>query len=593
MKYCLVLLLLFPGLWSLRAQSAQDPTVLSESKIDSVRLYLDGAEVFRSENLVLQPGRNYFVFTGLSSKLYPNSLQFTSGSDQVRVLSINSKTNFLERRTESKRVQTLKDSVELVRLRIGEVSDQLEAYGQEKDLLQQNKSFKGEDKTLTIAELQATADFYRDRNLQINTAVSKRKRELVDLNRRLFDLKLMLTELNEGQTPTAEVSLVIEADRAMRTDLQLRYVVADAGWGAVYDLESGELSEPVRLRYRARAFNNTGVDWNDVTLTVTTLDPLQSAVQPQLTVWNLNDYSTSQLDNIANLGYGNIGLSGNVQGNFYDQIQQTKANEMAQRGQYWKKVMGDDFNGEIDYETDLYRRVRERELSERTVRREQVVVPEFNIDFPIAGPVTIPSELKPYYLDIDVYDLQVSYKYYAVPKLDKDAFLIAQIVGWEDLDLINGPVNVYNGRRFIGQSAIDIRTLSDTLSVSMGRDKDVTVTRVKVKGKSRRMLLGTTRKASIAYNISVANHKSQPIQIEVYDQLPIATDKEIIITADELSGGLLEEKTGEVRWDISLGAGENTTREFGYTIKYPKDKYPQFKSAPPSRGTRSLYQNNI
>lgn len=592
MKYCWFLILLCCGL-SAAAQSPDSPTVLEKTTIDSVRLYLDGAEVFRSENLVLQPGRNHFVFTGLSSKLYPKSIQLTSGSEMVRILSVTSKTNFLDKRIESSRIQTLKDSLEIVRFKIEEITDDLDAYREEKDLLQQNKSFKGDDHTLTIQELKDAADFYRTRTRKINEAISKRSRELVKQNRRLFDLKLMLTELNAGQTPTAEVQLVIEAERAMRTDLLLRYVVADAGWSAVYDLESGKLAEPIKLRYRARAYNNTGVDWNDVRLTVTTLDPLESAVQPQLAVWNLNDYSASDINSIANLSYDNSLNNSQLQGNFYDQVQQTKANEQAQRTMYWQKVLGSDYNAEVDYETALYRKVRERELNRRTVSRSQVVVPEFNIDFPIEGKATIPSELKPYFLDIDEHELDVTYKYYAVPKLDKDAFLIAQIVGWEELDLVNGPVNIYNGRRFIGQSEIDIRTLSDTLSVSMGREKDVTVTRVKVQGKSRPVVLGANRKASVAFNISVANHSGQPIQIEVYDQIPISTDREVFITADELSGGILEEKTGEVRWDLSIPAGQTQSMEFGFSIKYPKDKYPSYKNIPMQRGTRMKYQNSL
>ena len=158
------------------------------------------------------------------------------------------------------------------------------------------------------------------------------------------------------------------------------------------------------------------------------------------------------------------------------------------------------------------------------------------------------------------------------PKLDKDAFLLAQIVGWEELNLVGGPVNIYQGRKYIGQSKLDIRNLGDTLSVSFGRDKDVVVTRVKVKGKTNNQLLGGTKKSSVAYNISVANHHATPIYIEVQDQVPISSDKEVLVTIDEMGGGILEDKIGVLTWGLSLQPTETKTVEFGFSIKYPKYK---------------------
>jgi len=569
---------------------AQSPIAIPNAEIDSVRLYLEGAEVFRSEEIVLKPGRNHFYFTGISSKLYPRSIQMTAASEQVEVLSITSKTNFLDRRQEDARIVALKDSVRIQRESIEGLQDEREAYQEEKEFLQANQSFKGHEHTLTVAELRETADFYRKRMKEINVAMTQLNREESRLYRRMFDMKLMLQELNEGQTPTAEVHIVLKSERTLETNLALRYVVADAGWTAVYDLESGKLSGPVNLRYRARAYNNTGVDWDEVAMTLTTLDPLESATQPTLSVWNLDQLSAGQIQQIGNLSYNNLALGEGNQ-NYYMQIQQTLAQEDARRTTDYKKIMADDYNEQIDFDTKLYREYRDRQLNEKKLQQKEIVLPDFNIDFPIEEVVTLPSDLKPYSIEIGEYELPASYQYYAVPKKDKDAFLVAQITGWEDLDLISGPVNIYNGRRFIGESQLDIRTLSDTLMVSLGRDKDVVVTRVKVAGKNRRVLLGATKKMTVAYNISVANHKQQDIEIEVLDQLPITMDKEVMVIADELGGAEHLEKVGTVKWRLSVPAGKAATREFGFTVKYPKNKYGYDLS--PNRGTRTKYMNTL
>ncbi|HEX2901262.1 MAG TPA: DUF4139 domain-containing protein [Bacteroidia bacterium] len=541
--------------------------------ITEVKLHLDGAEVVSRTSLVLQPGRNHFLLPDLSSKIYPQTIQVACSEEIVKIVSVTCKTNFLRKSKEDRRILSIRDSVELVKVKIDALMDEKGAYEEEREMLRQNRAFKGDDKTLTVAELKGTADFFRSRMEEIHKGISRVTNNLADHHRKLFDLKLQLTELNAGLQPTGEIHLVLESSRTVRTDLELRYVVRDAGWAAIYDLESGDFNEPITLKYRALAFNNTGIDWNNVKLSLSTADPLQTATQPQLAVWNLSDYSSDQISAISNLAVNNTDtyFKNSIQTRSIQDWQQLNSDEQGRANEF-KRILGDDWNAEVDYDTDLYRRYQAERVNAPVANRTILDVPEFNAEFPIAEPYTIPSDKKPYSIDIRTDSLEVTYKYYAVPKLDKDAFLLAQILGWEELNLVGGPVNIYQGRKYVGQSKLDIRNLGDTLSVSFGRDKDVTVTRLKVKGKTNSQLLGGTNKSSVAYNISVSNHHATPISIEIQDQVPISSDKEVIVTIDEMGGGILEEKIGVLTWGMSLQPGESKTVEFGFSIKYPKYK---------------------
>jgi|GEM_PF-233351 len=574
------------------------PTLIPDAKIDSVRMYLRGAEVFRSETLVLQPGRNHFVFTGLSSKLYPKSIRVAAANPDVKIRSVTSKTDFLTRREQDDRISRLQDSLKTVRYAIEDLNDELAAFREEKNLLASNQKFRGDDKTLTVEEMERTADFYRRRHQAINRSMTQRNREVVELNRRLFDLKLMLQELNAVQIPYAEIHLVVDAGRAQQIPFNIHYVVADAGWVALYDLEANDANKPITLRYRANAFNNTGVDWNDVKVILTTIDPLESAIQPRLEIWDLtNAQSVSNIQNNDDVYQvqNNVTIINEISPNFkavdnYYNMNQRSSSRIQERqmGEF-QRIMGEDFQPGVDYETDLYKARIEDEMSEGETITGMVNVtfPDFNTDFPISGLFSLPADDKPYALEIDEFQLAASYKYYAAPSLDKDAFLLAQIVGWEDLNLVSGPVNIYNQTEYIGESRLDIRNISDTLNVSLGRDKDVVVTKVKVKGKTRRQLLGNTYRRSSAYNINVVNHKSSAIEIEILDQIPISNNKEIVIAVDELSGGFLAVKTGLVTWDMKLEAGARKTMDFGYTVKYPKSLGEQIYYAP-SKKMRSM-----
>lgn len=537
-----------------------------KTNIHAVKLHLQGAEVMRKTSVNLKAGRNHLVFTNLSPKLYDQTIQVAT-SKQVKVISITSKQNFIERRQATPRIKALNDSLEILRDAIDLLENERGSYEEEQALLKQNRSMKSSQQNLTVTELQSMSEFYRKRSFDIHKNITRLTKSIARLNREVFNHKLQLYELNADKRAMAEIFLVVESETAMRTDFNLRYVVSDAGWAAIYDLEASNFANTINLEYRALTYNNTGIDWNDVDLTLSTGDPLQSMLQPSLSVWNLAGSSSYQINTIAN-----IDISVNNNKAIQPQIIQERSYVQLTKEDEIRTILGEDFSEEIDYNTSEFERYRANQPDAPNIVMETLEVPEFNADFKIEKPYTIPSDRKPYSVDIKRFDLPANYKYYAVPKLDKDAFLLAQVVGWEDLDLVSGPINIYNNEKYIGQSRLSIDNLSDTLAVSLGRDPNVVLSRKKVKGSSKKVFLGSSKKATIAYDIVVRNNHSKPINIEILDQVPISSDKDVVITVDEKTGADYDEKTGLLSWNLSIAPTQTKPLNFGFSIKYPKDK---------------------
>jgi len=46
----------------------------------------------------------------------------------------------------------------------------------------------------------------------------------------------------------------------------IKYLVSNAGWAAFYDIRATDVNSPVQLDYKAKVFNNCGIDWNNVIL---------------------------------------------------------------------------------------------------------------------------------------------------------------------------------------------------------------------------------------------------------------------------------------------------------------------------------------
>ena len=159
-----------------------------------------------------------------------------------------------------------------------------------------------------------------------------------------------------------------------------------------------------------------------------------------------------------------------------------------------------------------------------------------------------------------------------MPKLEKDAFLLARITNWQDLNLIEGTANIYFGGTVVGQSFITTRNVSDTLDISLGRDNKVMVTRTKLKDFSSVKYMGSKRKETHAYRMVVKNNRKVPIDIEVYDQLPVSQDSEIEVSSEEISEAKKHDLTGELKWVHKVEVGKSKIFDLRFSVKYPKNK---------------------
>ncbi|MEX1132516.1 MAG: mucoidy inhibitor MuiA family protein [Flavobacteriales bacterium] len=210
--------------------------------------------------------------------------------------------------------------------------------------------------------------------------------------------------------------------------------------------------------------------------------------------------------------------------------------------------------------------------SATTALAESVTERATSFEFAISVPYTIPSDGKNHQVGVQEQELTSSYKYYCTPKLDLDAFLFAQVTGWEGLNLLAGPAFIYFEGTYVGESLLDLGGVGDTLDISLGRDKGVTVQRTKRKDYSQRQVVGSKRTESVGWEISVRNNKAQPIYLVITDQYPIATRSEIEVKLDDNGGAMVNAEKGFLTWKVTVEARTNQKWSFGYSVKVPKDQ---------------------
>lgn len=196
-----------------------------------------------------------------------------------------------------------------------------------------------------------------------------------------------------------------------------------------------------------------------------------------------------------------------------------------------------------------------------------------NIEYSIEIPYSITSDGKDHSIRIKESIVPVNYVYYAVPKLDGDAFLTAEIANWNMLNLIPGKSSIYYQRTYTGETYLDSGNINDTLIVSLGRDKGISLKRESNKEIFDKKFIGNNIRETIGWNISVRNNKNSNIKIIIEDQFPLSSRKSIEIERLEYYEAELNDRTGKVTWELKLKSNEKKDLSFKYSVKYPKYSY--------------------
>jgi uncharacterized protein (TIGR02231 family) len=168
--------------------------------------------------------------------------------------------------------------------------------------------------------------------------------------------------------------------------------------------------------------------------------------------------------------------------------------------------------------------------------------------------------------------LPATYKYYAAPRVEKEAFLLAEINDYSKYNLLPGEANIIFEGLYVGKTYINPNQTADTLNLSMGRDKKISIKREKVADKSGTKFLSSKKEQTFTYDITVRNNKKEAVQLLLKDQYPLSPDKEIEVTLIESNDAKINTETGILTWDLNLKPNETYKIRISYKVKYPKDK---------------------
>lgn len=555
MKRIIVLMGSFIALHSFAQKNNSIASTLTHANV----YYGYGAELTHKAKVNLNSGQQEIIIHNVATGLDEKTLQIGCPENIVLMsYRFNLKTDPLPVSQINPLIKKMEDSIK-------NLQKQIAAHHQESTLNEEllNKTAKlietystSQNKNINGVELMKLIDFYTVKVQNYRTVIYALKIKNTDLQDAINDINTRIYEIKNKEIavvtkPYGQLVLQVMAQQATTADFDISYYTPNAGWIPTYDMRVKTIDNSFKLTYKASVSQTTGLDWKQVKLTLSTSNPNLGTLMPVLNPWNLQLYVPGVYNNMIR---SKQAVAASPMLNNYNRAQSMKELVVENMNGYGFKDDGEPADAS--------------DISSYTTLNESQLYTSFEIDLPY----DIPTDGKNYSVAIKDESINASYKHYAIPKLDKDAFLLAEISNWEQLNLLPGEANIIMDNIYLGKSFIDPNTTMDTLNLSLGRDKRIAIKRLLMKEFSKSKTKGDNKTETFTYEITVKNNKKNAVNMLLKDQYPLSNIKEVIVKLEDDGGSEVNEELGSLNWKINLKAGESRKFRFSYSVTYPKDK---------------------
>ncbi|EDM37354.1 hypothetical protein PBAL39_09431 [Pedobacter sp. BAL39] len=530
--------ILFLSLIGIQQIQAQLPPSFN-AKLESVSIYSHGALLNHSAKVRLPSGTTEILLTAVANQLYDESLQINV-PEGVTILSTSYVMDYLKNEKKSPAYLKVEDSLSVTAKVLSDIQNNIVVEENMLLMLDKNQTVGGTANGVNVAELIKVTEYYKRKQLELRASIYNLRQKEELLKMKISKMQQQLKELNSSPSDnTGQLLLQLVSVKPIEGDFKISYMAPGASWTPFYDLRAENAAAPLKIMYKANVVQSTGLDWKKVKLSLSTGNPNRSGSAPILSPWFLRYQQPQQLPNA---------LEGKVAG-----ISANRARAKAVPS---------------DNDMVLNEVVISPSLNEHVNATQQTLSTVFDIDIPY----DILSNGKPQLIALRELTHPVQYKYYSIPKADADVFLVGEISGYDQLDLLPGEASVIFENSYVGKTTIQPNTGSDTLQLSMGRDKKIIVKREKIAEQTGTKFIGANKKQTFNYEISIRNGKNETVSLYLRDQYPITTDKDVEVELLDSGSASVNPQTGILTWNLKLKPGATQKIKFSYAVKSPKDK---------------------
>ena len=522
------------------------------SSIHAVTVYADRAIVTRAAPLELPAtGTVEVTFDKLPANLLDQSLQVSGrGAAQVTILDVTARAAYVDF-TPNERVKAIEDELRgLAKQRRGLDDRGAVLKAQEGSLGKLEAATttppnKDTAPRLTIEESTKFLTFLEDQRGKFLAERQTLDTQLEDLAAKVEAAQRKLNELRgAGGRSFKTVTVRLDAATTGKLDLSLSYTVPGASWTPSYDARVNSNEKTIALAYHGLVRQNTGEDWKDVALTLSTARPSLGGAAPEVRPWTVDVFDPRVVPVAMPLASR--------------EMRMRSAAAPAAAGGVLMQAMS-------DAPAELA-----KDASFAAARIDQTAT---SASFKISAPSSVPSDNSPQKIPVTTAALAANPEYLTTPKLQPAAFLTAKVANTSEFPLLGGAMNVFLDGTFVATSALRTVMPEEKFELALGVDEGIAVKHKRVKRFAEDTgLTNSGKRVTYEYLLTLQNNKKTAVRVVVADQIPVSRNEKIVVK--QLAPDAKEFKPtaeGALKWTLDLKPAEKRELTVKFSIDYPND----------------------
>ena len=522
-----------------------------DSKITAVTVYVDRAVVTRTATVELTGGTIELTFANLPEALNERSLQVSGrGTAQALILDVSAKQTYVDF-TPNARVKELEDQLKGLGKQVRGLDDRGGVLQAQTVMLDRMEAalFAPPTKDVPrpdLTQFTNSLTYLTEQKAKITAERTTLDEQREEVQNKINTVQAQLNELRgAGGRGYKSVTVRVAAEKAGSLDVALSYTVPGASWSPSYDARVLSTERAVALGYFGIVRQNTGEDWKDVALTLSTARPGLGGAAPQLTAWNLDVFQPRPVPVP------------------YAERREMMAKAAAPAGVNMQTLTTNIAMDE--FEAD--------KLKDAGVASATIEAGATSASFKIAVASSIPSDNSPQKVPITAARLNAQPEYLTVPKRQATAYLTAKVYNNSEFPLLAGAMNVFLDGTFVATSNLRTVMAGEKFDLALGADEGISVKHKRVnKFTEDTGLTNSGKRITYEYLITVQNNKKTAERVIVADQVPLSRNEKI--TVKLLSPDAKEVKPtdeGTLKWTLDLKPAEKRELTVKFTVEYAND----------------------
>lgn len=540
--------------------SAEAATLDAASRVSDVTLYPDAAIVKRQVTLDVPAGEHEILLADLPATLDPASLRI-EGSAAERVVIGNVEFRVRADVPEADKSEAQR-KIKALKAERDRVLDRVDAAEGRKAMIQRlAQGGEGKDAKLDLEQWMKAVDLVGKGLQGVNDELRTLRIDIERLDAEIAAIEAPVDRMRPPVSRDAKrlAAIAVEAGAATKLSLTISYRVAAAGWRPIYDarLDTRGTSPTLDLTRRAMIRQNSGEDWQEAKLTLSTLSVTRGTAAPELRGEKIAFYERP-VPKYAPMAVGRAAPSSEmVAGVLKDEM------EAAAR----QKVSS----------APPPRPVEEA--------RAEIEASAYQTEFAVPGKISLPSGGAEKSIRLGAEKPEPKVLIRTAPVLDPTAYLEASFEQPGEAPLLPGEVLLSRDGAYIGRGRLPLVAPGDTAKLGFGSDDRIKIARVPVNRKTRDPgFLGSTKTDRFEFKTTLKNLHGFPVNIVIEDRVPVSEDQAITVERmpemTKPDAEAPDDRRGVIVWTPTLKPQEEKTYLTAYRIRWPASKETRLTPLP-------------